>query len=166
MIEIHNFNEAHQQYQSGTLPYRLLQDQAAIMLGICSNPHPAVLNALDITDDDINWLLQQEESAFSYSEYLGGNVYVCEVEADLLEINGCDFEWAETHDGVWPNVTDIAMSWDNCSYLSESTGESQWVIFLLCWNNAGGHVYYVPKHLWQAARVTEHIAATENAWKA
>jgi hypothetical protein len=164
MIETHNFNESHQQFQSGVIPYRLLQDQAAVMLGICSNPHPTIANALDITNDDINWLLVQEESTFSYSDYLGGNVYVCETEADLKQIQGCDFEWAEAHGG-WPNVTDIAMSWDSCCYLPESIGEPQWVIFLLCWNNAGGPVYYVPKHLWQVARVSEHIAATEKAWK-
>ncbi|HEY0841466.1 hypothetical protein [Methylotenera sp.] len=163
MIEIHNFNEALQQCQSGVTPYRLLQDQAAVMLGICSNPHPTVANALDITNHDINWLLVQEEAAFSYSDYLGGNVYVCETEADLKQIQGCDFEWAETH-GCWPNVTDMPMSWDSCDYLQESAGEPQWVIFLLCWNNAGGPVYYVPKHLWQMARVIEHIAATHNAW--
>lgn len=165
MITICNFNQAFKQYQSGIIPYRLLQDQAAVMLGICSNPHPAVLNALDITDDDINWLLQQHEAAADYTDFLGGNVFVCEVEADLLQINGCDFEWAETHGGVWPNVTDMPMAWDSCCYLQESTGEPQWAIFLLCWNNAGGHVYYVPKHLWSMARVTEHITATENTWK-
>lgn len=164
MIEIHNFYEAHQSYQSGVIPYRLLQDQAAVMLGICSNPHPTIANAIDIINDDINWLFQQEESAFSYSDYLGGNVYVCDSEADLKQIQGCDFEWAETH-GSWPNVTDMVMSWDSCDYLQELEGEPQWVVFLLCWNNAGGPVYYVPKELWQAARVIEHIAATENAWK-
>ena len=164
MIEIHNFNDAHQQFQSSVILYRLLQDQAAVMLGICSNPHPKIANALEITNDDINWLLVQEEASFSYSDYLGGNVYVCEVEADLKQIQGCDFEWAETYGG-WPNVTDTPMSWDSCNYLQEPAGEPQWVIFLLCWNNAGGPVYYVPKHLWQAARVIEHIAATENAWK-
>lgn len=164
MITMYNFNEAQQQYQSGVIPYRLLQDQAEVMLGICSNPHPTVANASDITDTDINWLLLQNEAAANYADFLGGNVYVCKAEADLLQIHGCDFEWAESHGGVWPNVTDMAMSWDSCNYLPESIGEPQWVIFLLCWNNAGGHVYYVPKHLWQAARVTEHIAATESAW--
>lgn len=163
MLITHNFNEVFQQHQSGVTPYRLLQDQAAVMLGICSNPHPAVANALDITETDIHWLLQQAEASFDYSDSLGGYVYVCEVEEDLKQIKGCDFEWAEVHDGR-PNVTDIAMSWDNCSYLQESVFEPQWVIFLMCWNNAGGPVYYVPKHLWQSARVTEHIEATESAW--
>ncbi len=162
MIEIHNFNEAHQQYISSVIPYHLLQDQAAVMLSICSNPHPTVANALDITNDDINWLLEQDEAAANYAEFLGGNIYVCETEADLLQIQGCDFEWAEKNGG-WPNVTDIAMSWDSCRYLQESTDELQWVIFLMCWNNAGGPVYYVPKHLWSMARVVEHIAATQNA---
>jgi hypothetical protein len=135
------------------------------MIGIRNNPHPLVADAFDITDNDINWLLQQAEASFDYSDYLGGYVYVCEIEGDLKKIHGCDFEWAEAHGGDWPNVTDMPMSWDSCDYLRESTGEPQWVIFLLCWNNAGGHVYYVPKHLWQAARVSEHISATDSAWK-
>ena len=146
MIITHNFNEAYQQYQSGFLPCRLLQDQATVMLGLCSNPHKVVTSSLDISEDDIHWLLQQSEAAFTYSDYLGGNVYVCDIEDDLKQIQGCDFEWAETHGG-WPNVTDMAMSWDGCCYLQEAKGEPQWAMFLLCWNNAGGPVYYVPKHL-------------------
>ncbi|HSI42842.1 MAG TPA: hypothetical protein VK949_00735 [Methylotenera sp.] len=161
MIEIHNFNEAYQEYQLGVVPHRLLQDQTAVMLGICSNPHPSISNAIDITEADIHWLLQQEEAAYCYSEYLGGNVYICETEVDLNQILGCDFKWAETHGG-WPNVTDIPMAWDGCSYLQESAGEPQWVMFLMCWNNAGGPVYYVPKHLWALARILEHIEATDN----
>ena len=160
MITSNSFNEAYQQYQLGVIPYRLLQEQAIVMLGLSSAPHPTVLNSLDITDDDIHWLLQQDEAAFAYSDYLGGNIYVCEIEADLKQIQGCDFEWAEAHGGVWPNVTDMDMSWDSCCYLQELEGEPQWVLFLLCWNNAGGPIYYVPKHLWTAARVSEHIAVT------
>jgi hypothetical protein len=165
MITICNFNQAFKQYQSGIIPYRLLQDQAAVLLGLCSNPHQTVVNSLEVTKSDISLLLQQDEASVKYADLMGGNVYVCEVEDDLKQIHGCDFEYAETHDGVWPNVTDMPMSWDSCYYLQESTGEPQWVIFLLCWNNAGGHVYYVPKHLWTMAKVTEHIATTDNAWK-
>lgn len=164
MILIHHFNEAHQQYQDGRITYRLLQDQAAVMIGICSNPHPGVSNALEIGESKIQWLLQQEEAGADYSDFLGGYVYVCESEADLRQINGCDFDWAESHGGKWPNVTDRPMVWDSCTYLEESTGDPQWVIFLLCWNDTGGPVYYVPKHLWQPARVDEHIKATHGAW--
>ena len=163
MITTHNFNEAFHQYRSDFIPYRLLQEQTIVMLGLCSNPHQTVSKSLDITDGDIHWLLQQNEAAFDYSDYLGGNVYICETEDDLKQIQGCDFEWAEAH-GAWPNVTDMVMSWDSCCYLQESIGEPQWVLFLLCWNNTGGPVYYVPKHLWAAAKVVEHIAATEIAW--
>lgn len=164
MIVLHHFNEAHQQYQDGHIPYRLLQDQAAVMIGICTNPHPGVVNAFEITESDIQWLLQQEEAGESYSDFLGGHVHVCETEADLKQITGCDFEWADTHDGCWPNVTDKPIVWDNCTYLDEVSGDPQWVIFLQCWNNAGGPVYYVQKSLWLPARVVEHIAETNRAW--
>jgi hypothetical protein len=104
--------------------------------------------------------MQQPEATQDYNEYLGGYVFLCETELDLLHVLGCDFEWAKAHNGNWPNVTDVAMSWDDCRYLEEVKGDPQWVIFVLCWNNAGGPVYYVPKHLWTQARVNEHIKAT------
>ena len=94
MIIAHNFNEAYQQYQSGLIPYRLIQEQAAVILGLCSNTSPIVTSALDITNCDIHWLLQQDEAGLAYSDYLGGNVYVCKTEDDLKQIIGCDFKWA------------------------------------------------------------------------
>ncbi len=160
MIKIHHFNEAYQQHTKHKISFRLLQDQATFMLGLCQNSHPSVTNPLEVTQADIDWLMQQPEATQDYSDYLGGYVYVCEIADDLLQIKGCDFEWAKTHDGNWPNVTDIAMSWDVCNYLDEARDDPQWVIFLFCWNNAGGPVYYVPNHLWIKARVTEHIKAT------
>ncbi|PKO42908.1 MAG: hypothetical protein CVU29_11300 [Betaproteobacteria bacterium HGW-Betaproteobacteria-22] len=160
MIKMHCFNEAYQLYQQQKMPFRILQDQSAVMLGLCQQQHSQISNPLEITQADIDWLIQQSEAIQDYIDYLGGYVYIFETEADLLQIHGCDFEWAETHNGNWPNVTDIAMSWDACNYLDETIGEPQWVIFLLCWNNAGGPVYYVPKNLWHKARVTEHIEAT------
>ena len=162
MITIHNFNEAQQLYQSGLIPFRLLQEQAQVMLS--QTTYPPIANALRITDDSIHWLSQQPEAMTDYLTLLGGYFCICECEADLKLIYGCDFEWAERHGG-WPNVTDIPMSWDNCCYLQEATCEPQWVNFLMCLNNAGGSVYYVPKQLWALARVTEHIATTELAAK-
>ncbi|PPD45742.1 MAG: hypothetical protein CTY12_06865 [Methylotenera sp.] len=163
MIKLQRFQKAYQQYKQHKIPLRVLQDQAAVMLGICQNPHTSVSNPLEIIQADIDWLMQQAEATQDYDILLGGYVYICETEQDLLEIHGCNFEWAETHTGNWPNVTDMPLSWDVCAYLDEPTGDPQWVIFLLCWNNAGGPIYYVPKYLWVKARIAEHIAATECA---
>ncbi|MDP3005301.1 hypothetical protein [Methylotenera sp.] len=160
MIKSHHFNDAYQQYNQQKITFRLLQDQAAVLIGLCETSYPSVRHPLKITHTDIDWLLHQPEATQNYSNFLGGNVFVCETEDDLLQIHGCNFEWAEEHNGQWPNVTDVAMSWDACSYLDEVSGDSEWVIFMLCWSNAGGPVYYVPKHLWIQARVNEHIEAT------
>ena len=160
MITINHFNDAHQLHLQNKISFRLLQDQAFIILGICQHNTLSASNPLEITQSDIDWVMQQPEATHEYNEYLGGYMYVCETEKDLLHIQCCDFDWAEKHHGIWPNVTDIATSWDVCNYLDESTGDPQWVIFLMCWNNAGGPTYYVPEHLWQQARVTEHITAT------
>jgi hypothetical protein len=162
MIKIHHFNEACQLYRQHQISFRILQEQAFILLGLCQNPHPQVNAPLEITQADIDSLKQEPEAMHAYDDFLGGYVYVCETVEDLLQIQGCDFEWAESHAGTWPNVTDIPMSWDACDYLEEISGDPQWVIFLLCWNNAGGPIYYVPKHLWSKARVTEHIESTHS----
>ena len=162
MIEIHSFNDAHQLYQQHKISFRLLQDQAFIILSICQNNPSSATNPLEVNQLDIDWLMQQPEATFDYNQYLGGYVYICQTAHDLTHIKGCDFDWAEKHYGIWPNVTEIAMSWDACNYLDETTGDPQWVIFLMCWNNAGGATYYVPKHLWEQAKVSEHIAATNS----
>ena len=160
MIEMLSFSDAHQLYLQHKISFRLLQDQAFIILGICQNNNTAISNPLEITQPDIDWLMQQPEATFDYNQYFGGYVYICETEKDLLQIQGCDFDWAEKHHDIWPNVTNTAMSWDACNYLDEATCDPQWVMFLMCWNNAGGPTNYVPMHLWEQARVTEHIAAT------
>ncbi len=158
MITLHNFLSTYKHYQQQKISFRVLQEQAFVMLDVCDNPHA---NSMDITQSDIAWILEQEEATQSYDVLLGGNVYICETASDLIEIQGCDLDWAEAHDRRWPNVTDKPMTWDVCEYLEEATGKPQWVIFLLCWNNAGGSIYYVPKHLWMQARASEHIAATK-----
>jgi hypothetical protein len=165
MIKMHYFNEACQYYKQNKISFRLLQDQATVMLGLCQNPHTEANNPLEVAQADIDWLLQQSEASLDYADYLGGYVYVCETDEDLLQIQGCDFEWAEANNGNWPNVTDIVMSWDACNYMDEISGDPQWVIFMMYWNDAGGPVYYVPKHLWAKARVTEHIEASNPALK-
>ncbi len=164
MITLHHFKEAFQHYQTGRIPFRLLQDQAAVMIGICRNPHAGVLNSIEITLQDVQWLLEQDEAGLDYSDFLGGYVHVCETNADLQQIQGCDYAWAESHGGRWPNVMEFPMTWDSCAYLDEPSGEPQWSIFLLCWTDAGGPVYYVPRHLWMAARVEEHMQMTNMAW--
>ena len=161
MITLQNFTEAYRLYRSSLIPYRLLQEQAQVILS--QTTYQEVI-AYEVTEVKINCLSKQPEAMTDYLTLLGGNFCICDCEEDLKQIKGCDFEWAESHGG-WPNVTDIPMSWDNCSYLQEATGGPQWVTFLMCWNNAGGSVYYVPKHLWDIARVGEHIAMTLEAWR-
>jgi hypothetical protein len=160
MIHLKNFNEAYLHYQQQKISFRVLQEHVSVMWNVCDKPYQTIANPLHITQSDIDWLLQQEESSQSYDELLGGDVYICETASDLLEIQGYDLDWAEAHDGRWPNVTDKPMTWDVCEYLEEAIGNPQWVIFMQCWTNAGGSIYYVPQHLWMQARVAEHIAAT------
>jgi hypothetical protein len=164
MIEIRTFIDAYRSRQQGHCSYRLLQDQAAVLIGLCRNTHRPIADALEVTDADITWLLQQPEAGHDYADLLGGNVYICETADDLKQIVGMDTDWASAHGNQWPNITDLPMAWDSCTYLAERSGDPEWVMFLLCWNDAGGATYWVPKHLWDAARVVEHMAATNAVW--
>lgn len=165
MLTLHSFKEAFAFYQQDRIPFRLLQDQAAVLVGLCRARCRPIANALDVTDKDITWLLQQPESAWDYANFLGGYFYVCESVADLQQVQGCDFDWAAGHGSKWPCVTDTPIAWDDCRKLSEVSGESEWAVFLIFWNDAGGPVYYLPKSLWSAARLEEHIAATHTVWQ-
>ncbi len=164
MITIPRFIDAYRSWQQGRIPLRLVQDQAAVLIGICRNTYRPIADALQVADADIAWLLQQPEAADAYADLLGGNVYICETADDLRQVVGMDMDWASTHGNQWPNVTDLPLAWDSCSYLKENSGDPEWAMFLLCWNDAGGPVYYVPKQLWTAARVPEHMAATNAVW--
>lgn len=164
MVTLHSFTEALDQYGQGTIPFRLLQEQTAVLIGVCENPHADIADSLEITDTEIGWLSAQPESEEDYEGFLGGNFHICQSPEDLLAIVGFDAPWAKAHNGSMPNVTDVPMSWDSCGYLAEANGEPHWVQFLLCSNNAGGDVYYVPKELWELARVEEHITATKQFW--
>lgn len=163
MITIERFIDAYRSYQEGRHPLRLLQDQATVLIGICRNAHRPIADAIEVTDADITWLLEQPEAEQSYADLLGGNVHICETADDLKQIVGCDFEFAEQH-GRWPNVTDIPLSFDQCSYVQEQSGEPMYVLLMTIWSDAGGAVFYLGRALWDAARVIEHMAATNTVW--
>lgn len=114
-----------------------------------------------ITLEDAAELFAHEEDQLDY--WVGGSINICETEEDLKQIEGCDIEWAEAHNNTWPNVTDLPMAWDACAYC-EDNPDSGWAVFVLCTNDAGGSSYYVPQHLWEAARLTEHIAKHKEDW--
>lgn len=179
MLTLHSFHEAQRLTMRGLLPFRLLQDQAAVLWAYVDSASdsqsapfvvPFVLPAdfptvpWLITGEQIDALSAQAVASVPYADLLGGDVHVCESEADLLSVVGMDMEFADAHGGRWPNVTELPMAWDSCTYVTEANGESHWVLFLLCWSDAGGPVFYVPKHLWTAARVEEHMALTNAAW--
>lgn len=114
-----------------------------------------------ITLGDAAELFTREEKDLDY--WVGGSINICETEEDLKQVQGCDFKWMATHNNTWPNVTDLPMSWDVCAYCGDNP-DNGWAVFVLCTNNAGGPSYYVPQRLWEAARLTEHIAKHKEHW--
>jgi len=151
VIEINCFKQAFQLYQANRIALPVVQDIAYTLMRACDDIPPNVHSSTDINIDNLKWLSGQLSAEFSFNEYLGGNAYICESEADLTSIKAFDQAWADKH-GEWPNVTDQPMVWDVCHTL-----DSEWVVFSYIWSNAGGNVYYVPKSLWKVGRVSEHL---------
>lgn len=158
MIELRNFKEVWLGFLSGKVPEAVLLDCTRVQINIeDDNREPSIAIAKTLYDA----FEDTDENSFSY--LTGGNVFICEVEDDLKQIEGCDFDFAKANGDRWPNVTELPMAWDYCDFINsdENTG---WAIFLLCSNNAGGNIYYVPKNLWDAARLKEHMEVHNKAW--
>ncbi len=115
------------------------------------------MSALEVTQKHINWILSQRIASLQYCDVIGGNVHVCETEDDLQQIFG------DQH-GRWPNCTEIAMAWDHCDYLKEDAGEANFGVLNCIWNESGGPLYFVPRRLWLAARLEEHMEMTGSVW--
>jgi hypothetical protein len=94
-------------------------------------------------------------SGDNFNAIFGGNIFICEFEEDLKQIEGCDFKWADTHDGKWPNITDTLIAWDAGGYVHEAS--SGWAFVFMANSNAGGPSFYIPARLWEAARMGEQI---------
>ena len=158
MIELKNFKEVWLGFVAGRVPEAILLDCTRVQINIEDDdrePSIQIAKTLYTNFEDT------EDNSFMY--LTGGNVFICENEDDLKQIEGCDFEFAKNNGDRWPNVTELPMSWDCCDYVDsdESTG---WAIFLLCSNNAGGNIYYVPRSLWVAARLEEHMEVHKKLW--
>lgn len=152
MIEINRYTQAYQFHQSNRLPFAILQDIAFMLMSAWQPLNPNLADKpSEINNAQLAWLSVQESAEFSFSEYLGGDVYICETESELSSIKAFDPEWADEH-GEWPDVTDKAVVWDVCHKLND-----EWAVFCCIWNNAGGDTYYVPSSLWQQARLDEHL---------
>lgn len=151
MIEISSYKQAYQFHQANRIPFVILQDIAFMLMNACDPLKPQIVkNASEISIEQLAQLSAHESAEYSLNAYLGGNVYICEAESELSSIKAFDQEWADEH-GDWPDVTDKPMVWDVFYLLVE-----EWAVFAYLWNNAGGDTYYVPKSLWQEARISEH----------
>jgi hypothetical protein len=158
MIEIKNFRQAFEMYKVGTLPLNLLQDQASAIMGDTER----YAETADIEMEALERLYNDpENSVADYGNYLGGNVYVCETLEDLKQVEGCDLDFADRNGDRWPNITDMPLEGDCCCYVHS---EPRFIMFLLCWNNAGGPVYYIPQHLW-TDNVIQSVHQTESFWE-
>lgn len=158
MLEYTNFQEMFDDYNKGLVPFCILEETARAVIFMCDLPVESFENLEKLSIKEIEDIAKDlETSDYSFEMGLGGNIHLCETSADLLQVKCSNLEWEEEH-GTMPNVTtpNLPIAWDDCNYVNQDI-ETGWAVFLLCTNNAGGPLYYIPKKLWKEARVEEHI---------
>lgn len=159
-----NYRETYEAYKRGEIDGVVVRDIAHAQFTIVLEESMTIENlrtpadhGCNLSEDELLKIYEasadKEEEGFDWQ--LGGEMYICETEEDLLQIHGLSLEWEAEHEGC-ANVTDTPMSWDACDYVFGDSA-SGWGIFLLCTNNAGGNLYYVPESLWEASRFKEHF---------
>ncbi len=156
MIEIRYFKEMADMNESGQAPFRPLQEITVVLLGLSIYPKD-IPEATDVTQQEIDWLLAQPKG-IEFMRYLGGNVHICETESDLLQVTSMDIDFGKQH-GRWPNCTEAVLGWDECRYLLNADGTADYALLFAATNNAGGPSWFIPRHLWQVARIEEQIEA-------
>lgn len=95
---------------------------------------------------------EYEDRDFMY--LLGGNVFQCETEEDLQCVKGWDFDGV----GEDPVITgNRDCHFDVVDYVETPDGNVEWALVSIFTNNSGGHVYYIPKALFEKANITTHF---------
>lgn len=96
----------------------------------------------------------------------GGGIMLVECNEDLRRVyTPIESKWTkEAQDpscGGWASLLETASSFDSCEWI----GEEEFVEVLLCTNNAGGTVFFIPADIAKAApNVLESIRLTNVAW--
>ena len=131
-------------YREGKMPFNVFQDYHWCFVDPDSKgtAEDVTLEAIEKYQAENPPPIDEEYDEYDYM--LGGSLCICETPEDLKEIEGVDFEFADTHKR-WPNMTDAPLGSDSCFKVH---GEPEFIMFLLCSNNAGGNVFYIPKALW------------------
>ncbi len=148
MIEIKNLKQLEEAIENRTIPLEIAED---LLEANYQDGDP------DLRMKELFEYYKEERAEFynddSYFEgALGGYPSICETIKDLEQIEGVD-----------GNCTKSVQSWDVARYLSDEPN-CNWALLLLCTNNAGGTLYYIPRSLWAVSLIEQHIAETERFW--
>jgi hypothetical protein len=161
MQKFRSFKELANLHQADVVPFRIVQEIAQVLLGLCGGKD--VANAVDVNDAEIAWLLALPEE-IDFMHYMGGNVFLVQAQCDLSEIVVMDYKFNEQH-GRWPNATDdVALPLDDARKLLNADGSSDYALLFAATNNAGGPSWFIPQHLWQAAQIDKQIEAHQQFW--
>jgi len=173
MITLHSFREMAERHRAGEASeaakvplrdsyFRVVQEITAVLLGLAGYTKE-IPQAIDINQQEIDWLLAMSDD-INFMHYLGGNVCVCQTVSDLAEVTSMDIEFGKLH-GRWPSLLDkVVLPWDDCRYILNADGSSDYALLFAATNNAGGPSWFIPKSLWQAAQIDQQIEAHQQFW--
>jgi hypothetical protein len=96
------------------------------------------------------WVVSLDDSL---SYMFGGELYVCETEDDIKQIE--TVKWSDELNR-YLNPHEVVCTWDSADYIDD------WARLFLSTNNAGGPVYLIPPGLFTYARIEEIMALQAN----
>lgn len=96
------------------------------------------------------WVVSLDDSL---SYMFGGELYVCETEDDIKQIE--TVKWSDELNR-YLNPHEVVCAWDTVDYIDD------WARLFLSTNNAGGPMYLIPPGLFTYARIEEIMALQAN----
>jgi hypothetical protein len=154
-----NFVETTEMFNKGEITCDIYQDIVRAMS--CA----ATQDDLEAGAINTETILSWDESKDDYNGLFGGDFCLVETVEDLKEVStAVEAKVAgvtEKRLNGWASIIDVATSFDICEYLPNGDH----IIAMMCWNDAGGTVFYIPsKFADEFPTIKGCIEATSKYW--
>lgn len=117
--------------------------------------------ALD-ENEGVSEALIKELPSTDFYVHIGGDIHLLETFEDLHEISTTVVDPATKG---WASLVNTADAFDIAKYLGEGTRYDRIAVFMNCWNDDGGPLYYVPKAIAdQCPNVDLSVKLTSTFW--
>jgi hypothetical protein len=145
VLTITSFKHANELYLTAKIPYVIYKQ---------------IIYSFKSYNEDFDTdgaILASSDSEEPFNGIFGGEIYVIESLDDLKEIST-----GIASGNRWLSLAEVPDSFDMCEWIDKDP-KTGYVGVLMCWNDAGGPLYFIPKEF-VTANVKESIRLTALTW--